>query len=246
MKVQFLSLLIVSIVLTGCKEVQARGFKLVYRPTENAQEQKVRDMLEGSGRVREVVRGLNKALKPPKRVSVEFGGKVVPLYNPNTRTVEIPYAFVGALLDSFANLGGSEPTQRALDVTEFILYHEVSHALIDLLELPVHGDVEECADQLAVLLSVELVGEGGRIGLAAAQLLAIQSQAGTASSSFGYSISSDRIKQTICWVVGSDPGRLMWIAEETNIRPSQTESCPREFEEMRDHWLKLLRPYLRG
>jgi hypothetical protein len=154
------------------------------------------------------------------------------------RLIRIPYGFVSSLSASYP-----EKTD-VLDLTVFVLYHEVGHALIDLLELPVPGDMEASADALASLLSIELISDGGGPVFTVAGLIARLESGEAGHPWFGTEDDRPRSLALVCWLVGSDPAGLRWVAEDAGLAIVEADRCPNEYEEMRDYWLNLLGPYL--
>jgi hypothetical protein len=216
-----------------------QSFDTCFLAAETTGDRLTREFLEGECRVEEVSMALGRFFRLPKEVTLQFGGDLGPLYDPVSSSITIPYHFVARLRRAFPDAGD------AVDLTRFILYHEVGHALIDQLELPVPGGSEESADALATLISIEWVDSGGGPVLAASRLFARSDVNLTLHPWFDSGLDLERSRRLICWIVGSDPGRLEWLAEDAGISPSNADRCPTEFEELRQRWLELVSPYLR-
>jgi len=234
-----LMFLVFTAAVSATGNVRAEGFSLYYSASEREEDGPVRRALEVSGRLELTVLGLNGLFELSKPVTVQIGGEVGPIHDPVHRLIVIPYSFVAGLFQSFPE------ESTALDAAVFVLYHEVGHALIDMLELPLSGEVEEAADALATLLSIELMSDGGRPALAAAELIASQDASASLHPWFNHSKKTQRFRRLNCWLMGSDPGRLGWVAEDAGIDPQDADMCPAEYEEMRNHWIQLLSPYLK-
>jgi len=223
--------------LTGASK--AESFELSYLAAQSEQQEQVRQVLVESERLEYAIEGLNQLFNLPLTIKVNVGGEQGPLHDPAQQYINIPYEFVSGLSRLYPE------REDLLDVTVFVLYHEVGHALIDLLELPVPAELEESADGLAGLLSIELISDGGAPVLAAAGLLASRESIAASHPWFGQAGKTSRSRKLICWVVGSDPGRLGWVAEDAGLEAGEADRCPNEYEEMRGYWVELLRPYLR-
>jgi len=128
------------------------------------------------------------------------------------RRIDMPYAFVARNLALFRNdLSGESPEvveSAVLDVVEYTLYHELAHALIHLLELPVLGHEEDAADDLATLLSIELVENGAEMALAMADMMSLEleQQGDIQAQDFwgDHALNEQRIFRIECLVYGSD------------------------------------------
>ena len=216
----------------------AQDFEVHFLPAVSPNDESARDFLEGEGSVKEVSGALDQVFRLPGRITFQFGGELGPLYDPSTSTIKIPYEYVTGLRRAFPDAGD------AVDATRFVLYHEVGHALIDQLELPFLQDIEEAADELAVLLSIELVGAGGGPVLAASQLFAGADMNLNLHPGADSGVNLKRSETLVCWIIGSDPGRLAWLAEDAGIPAFKADRCPQEYEQVREKWFGLLSPYL--
>ena len=126
-------------------------------------------------------------------VSYEECGIINAFYSPFARTITLCDELVETLL-VFWN-GRADRTVQTLN---FILYHEIGHALADVLSLPITGNEESAADSYATVIS----GETGR---AFSSVIGGLFLAGD-SSSFGdeHTNGEDRSGDIICWAIGSD------------------------------------------
>ena len=218
--------------------VCAQSFDLHFFPGATSGEKAARAFLQAEAGLEEVSAALARIFRLPRRVALQFGGELGPLYDPATSTINIPYRFVSKLIDAFPD------TADAVDATHFVVYHEIGHALIDHIDLQGIEDSEEAADALAVLISIELVGTGGGPVLAASRLILTPGLSLSLHPTADSGIDPERSRQLICWIIGSDPGRLEWLAEDAGIPVPEADSCPMEYEEVREEWLLRLRPFL--
>lgn len=72
----------------------------------------------------------------------------------------MPYQFLmrnDQLVDAVEYDGSDEEKiDLILNLTEFVLYHEVGHALIDMLDIPVLGKEEDAVDGFAAVLATTM------------------------------------------------------------------------------------------
>jgi hypothetical protein len=144
-------------------------------------------------------------------ISVEECGEITAHYAPSTRSIKICYEFVAN-----ANRLAGKPEaewfvldRNAAAVLAFTALHEMGHALIDVLALPVGGAREEdAADQFAFLImtnasDAELVGQ-----IMAAPAVFFhhhgleQDEAGGPSADDVHSPSAQRAFEAICILYG--------------------------------------------
>ncbi|RLJ51591.1 putative metallopeptidase DUF4344 [Litoreibacter meonggei] len=125
-----------------------------------------------------------------------------------------------------------------------IFYHEMGHAVIDLMEVPIYGQEEDAADTMAVLLIDALYEED------AAQAIAYD-------SAFGYINDPDGIEDVpywdlhgpdeqryynhVCLFYGADIHAREELADDLGLPPERAESCEDEYEQAIASWGKYLK-----
>lgn len=124
-------------------------------------------------------------------------------YVPAAREIVLCTELLDASYNALLNLYDQDAQQAsrvAGDVFTFFMFHEIAHALDDVLDLPIFGNVESAADAIATVLAAET----GRpqIALFAAYLFTL-----SIDGTFGdvHHSGDDRAGDLVCWVLGSDP-----------------------------------------
>jgi hypothetical protein len=130
---------------------------------------------------------------------------------------------------------------------EYIMGHEMGHALVHQLMLPVTGLDEDAADGYAAFSTLNGT-QGPGPALAAATLfdaLALQMGELTFEDfSSDHPIVQQRIYNFICYVVGSDPARLRHSLVEEGYLPEQRAMmCPMQWAQLNYGWLTVLEPH---
>ncbi len=206
------------------------------------------DMLKKSNWVEGVVKNLQASFSLPRSLIIHFGDGPGPRYSPERVEIGIPYAFVEEvaklLADRNAHPDATRMQNDTLDVVEWVLYHELAHAFIDLYNLPVLGREEDAADALATLLVIRLVENGGHMALTAADLLAriAANLPHAAKTSFWseHTLDQQRFAQVVCWVYGSDTATFAPLIASGALPQRQAWRCPDVFAVMAQGWLRLL------
>jgi hypothetical protein len=138
--------------------------------------------------------------------------------------------------------------ESVLGPVVFMYLHEVGHAVIDLLKLPVLGREEDAADQLAtvILLRIDPRGPHGPLG-AAARLFARSAEIGSVEKSEladSHSLDGQRYYNLLCLAYGSDPDAYAEFAGEEQLPPDRAEECEREYHAVAHAVHKLLSSHL--
>lgn len=168
------------------------------------------------------------------------------------------------LFPSLANAASFPPASVEIDLddtddtelfvignTLFAVYHELAHALIDLLDLPVIGREEDAADGFAALMMIPPIPDPVRdeLIIAVADGWHLQSEkAGMFAPRIPlwgeHALDEQRYFSVICWMVGSDQEGFFNFAEESGMPLPRIEACADEFQRMQASWQGLLASHL--
>lgn len=119
-----------------------------------------------------------------------------------------------------------------------ILYHEMGHALIDILNLPVFGQEEDAADVLSVLLIHDLYEEEAAAGIiydAASGFLG-EAEENEPAPWDVHGPDLQRYYTMICLFYGANPEAREELAIELDLPEERAETCVEEFELAYDSW----------
>ena len=104
-----------------------------------------------------VARGLDTAFRFPRRLDIHYSevGEVNAWYSPSEHSVTMTYDLGVYLAKVFMQAGHSQEQSitMAVDAMVFVLLHELGHALVGELQLPVTGKEEDSADEFATMMA---------------------------------------------------------------------------------------------
>jgi hypothetical protein len=155
-----------------------------------------------------------------------------------------------AQADPWADLGTPTPEAadtdaqtQAQDMILTVFYHELGHALIDTMQLPVLGLEEDAADVLSVVLINELWDAASAEAKlrAAAGFWATSAAEWEATGEAPYyggvhSPDQRRYYTYVCLFYGADPGARGELAADLGLDPDRAASCPHEFDLAAGSW----------
>ena len=203
-----------------------------------------------------LVDGLNENFRLPRDIAIIFetgesDDDTSPYYDPNDGNIHVPYEFFYETIGVFLSLGSNDA--RAIDeavaTLEFVLYHEVGHALTDALNLPVTGREEDAVDGLATAILTLAVAKGSQSVLTAADWFSGLSQLsgntiGADQFADVHSLDDQRFFSLLCWVFGSDPDKHKGLVRSGALPRSRALGCVDEYVQNVESWIELLDPWL--
>jgi putative metallopeptidase DUF4344 len=162
------------------------------------------------------------------------------------------------LLENNPRLGKLTREQRRADV-EFVsgnllfaLLHEMGHAHIQEMGLPVLGREEDAADAFATvhLLHVKIsVTHHVLVAAAKGWFLAAQrgEKEGTPLAFYDeHGLDAQRAYNIICLMVGSDPEAFADLADQANMPEGRQATCAGDYSNAVWSWNQVLKPHLRA
>ncbi|GKS58529.1 hypothetical protein YTPLAS18_20560 [Nitrospira sp.] len=167
-------------------------------------------------------------------------------YNSVTRTVTICYELMRHL-EQVAFKDYPRPRERAQaemvieGALKFILAHEVSHALIDVLQLRFTGREEDVADQIA---TIGAIASGVSTSFLAGALWFFDTaNTDLSEQAFAdeHSFQKQRLYNVMCWAYGKDEQKYKHLESSLGSRATH---CHGEYEIMREGIGSLLGPHV--
>jgi hypothetical protein len=136
--------------------------------------------------------------------------------------------------------------------TVFILYHELGHALIDQLGLPVLGHEEDAADNLASIMMIPEQADPmmDELIIAAADGWYLgniwQREAGNTEPAWWgeHALDMQRFYSVVCLMYGSDPAGFSDLAASVSLPADRRTTCPADYAQARAGWTRLLAPHM--
>jgi len=119
-----------------------------------------------------------------------------------------------------------------------VLYHELGHALIDLMGLPVFGQEEDAADVLNVIMIHELFEEEVAVQIAYDTAFGFLGDADQGEAVFWDVHGPDlqRYYTLVCLFYGGNPDARDDVAQELGLTDARAETCEEEFYLASDSW----------
>lgn len=131
---------------------------------------------------------------------------------------------------------------------QFILGHEMGHAIIHQLNLPLTGLEEDSADGFANFFTLNDKETGPNAALGAAVLFdAMGSKRPNLTMedfSIDHPVIQQRVYNFLCAVLGSDPQRLQSLVADGYVPKTRAMLCGKEWAQLNYGWWTILEPHL--
>lgn len=200
---------------------------------------------------RQVLEELQQLLSPlrlPHKILVkteECGRDTVP-YEPGKPIVAC-YEYVARIVklapQSTTRTGVSRDTAITGAFVQLML-HETSHAIFDLLQVPVWGREEDAADKLAAFIMLQFGKEVAVTTLTGSLWFFEASNRTWTGSDFAQETSPEaqRFYNYLCIAYGADPATFIEIVRDTLLKTPRAARCADEYEELNYAFTKTILP----
>lgn len=233
------------------------GFHLEYESPKNPDYRELESALQESAVFEAVLEDLNSFLVLPHSIPVVFSecGEANAFYSPEHGTITLCYELMEDFARVFAESGSKpeEAAQQLIEATAFIFYHEMGHALVHQLELPITGKEEDAVDDLAtvILINADDDKDGEKMAFSAAEAFYLWGEeVGDAPGEEAYadehSLDKQRFYNILCTVYGSDEEAFSDIVGEDGLPEARAARCADEYNQKSTSWSRLLGSHLKS
>jgi hypothetical protein len=210
--------------------------------------------LDGAGVLREIAVALNDTVDIPVELGLRFAecGEANAYYDSSVPEVLLCFELITSYYESLAD---TYETEKELDdaVTNaflFVFFHEIGHALVDVLELPITGREEDAVDQLSAWVLIDN-DEGDQAVLDGALSFYVSEDETDDDTDFSdeHSFNKQRYYNMVCWVYGSDPKKYEYLVGETEedwLPQARADRCEDEYAQLDRAWTKLLDAHVKA
>jgi hypothetical protein len=223
---------------------------------------KVTAKLRRSGAIQALVDAVNELLVLPRDIPIVFTDRTTigPAYIPdagkikgNGNVIVFPGWFLKLeheeLRKQLRGVKGLTTADAVAYANQFVIAHEIGHAIVNQLKLPITGKEEDAVDGFAAYLLTEDKRFGPLAPISAAALFDALSHPGSELDESDWadehSLPQQRVYQFLCWVYGSDAKRFKDLVGRDLLPRKRAVRCKSEYRQLRSSWSRLLEPHLK-
>ncbi|WP_051251702.1 DUF4344 domain-containing metallopeptidase [Psychrilyobacter atlanticus] len=227
------------------------GVQVNYSPPTGKKEKEVKEWMIKNRVIEDLVDTVNQEIKIEEelQVVVEVADKDSVYYSPEDRKIVISYDFIMEIRERFKDEYKKEWEIYAKDAIEHTFYHELGHALVDLLDIPVLGKEEDAVDDFGIIMLILTLEDGEERAISAAELFfmeGLEVEEFTSEDLMDeHSLDDQRGYRSLNLVYGSNPEKYENIAEDLKMDEDMRLMAQEMFERQTINWLRLLKPYLK-
>ena len=213
---------------------------------ESASYASVRDESRGARRLESIADHLNVNYPLPRNIPVSFDECGQPnAYYQSTGSGEGSVHFCYEMMPYLREVLGerlapADIPEAVNGAYEFIMLHEVGHALTHQLDLPITGREEDVADQFATLNLLRQGDKGAQSAIYGVLALQGSTEFGESDYADEHSLGPQRYYNVACWIYGSDPEKYSGLVGGDGLPEARAARCPSEFAQMEKSWSRLL------
>jgi Putative metallopeptidase len=199
---------------------------------------------------------IDETVRLPRDLDVVFRncGAANAFYDPAQTGITMCYELIAMIGQTAANAGQTDDEigQNFLGTAAFFFLHELGHALVHQLDLPITGKEEDAVDDIATLLILEADedNQGAKMLAAAAgqfgELAAKKEKLDDLPFWDEHSLDAQRMYHVICMIYGSNPKAYPGLVGDDLLPKQRAERCPSEFQQRQRSWQRLLKDNLKS
>jgi hypothetical protein len=231
--------------------LKANRIQIAYVPPSNPAHQPIYGLLK-ERRVLERFKEYLAPLRLPRSLLLKLdgcNGEANAWYEESEHAVTVCYEYIDGLMRNApkeTTPAGVTPQDAVVGPTVEVFLHEMSHALFDLLKVPILGREEDAADQLAAYNMLQLGKEEARSAIAGVAFMYGREAQGQKLQLEHFSdvhgVSAQRFYNLLCLAYGADPVLFADVVQMGYLPKSRAEDCADEYKQVDYAFKKLISP----
>jgi hypothetical protein len=242
--------LILTSILLSISSLAEAEVTAVYAPLTGQRYAQAASAFQRIGLLEQIAISIDSTIRIPSPLSLvaKECGYSNASYSSSSHSITLCYELmeevISGVAKSYPNVSGEKNVEISVGALLFILNHEMGHALVDILKLPIFAREEDTADAIASYF--QLRGKNPLPSLIGAIWFFGRGNQEYTAKHFGneHSLGPQRQANILCFAAGSNPERFSALAEKFGLPPERAERCPGEYRKLETSVRKLLGQYI--
>jgi hypothetical protein len=234
--------------------LKANRIAISYVPPTNPAHQRIYELMK-ERRILERFKEYLSPLRLPRTLLLKTAGcdgESNAWYEESDHTVTVCYEYIDEVLRNVPDMttvAGVTPRDAVVGPTIEVFLHEISHAVFNLLKIPILGREEDAADQIADYIMLHLGKDIARITVGGVgymyRLESTQSQTpGAKQFANVHGLPAQRLYNVLCMAYGSDPELFGDVVQKGYLPEDRADGCGDEYKQVEYAYKKLIFPYV--
>jgi hypothetical protein len=127
-----------------------------------------------------------------------------------------------------------------------VTFHEIGHAIFDILDVPVYGREEDASDQIAGFVVQQFGSELARRMISGAAYMWMAKEKKMTRTAYSDEHGSDlqRHYNFLCLGYGGQPAVFKEFVDKGALPAERARNCPREYQQVRNAFAKTVLPFV--
>ena len=237
-------------------------FYVTYHPNPNSiYEVSAKDWIQSLEYFERQLEYLNSVFRLPSDIEIVTMecNEANAYYDWQTKQIIMCYEFMDSVYSDFSTYNSNEGIEVTdddldtmnIDVVDFVFYHELGHALVDIYQLPITGLEENAVDQFATYYMLLTEDIEDYEGIVSQDILYnvgtwffIQNQLGYEHVYWDvHNLDIQRFYNISCYAYGQNPDYNQDLITEGWLPQERAENCAYEYSVLENSWNRILAPY---
>ena len=229
-------------------EQQEIDFQLTVEKPKNAEFDEIYELLQTENVLQDFIYAMNERIEFPGEVTIKVVecGEDNAFYNPEDASISICYEFLQHAI-AMQDEENIPKREKLLHAAGFTFLHEMGHAIVDKLKIPITGKEENAVDELAMVILMSDTSDATYYAAIEGAMQFYRDALEEDLRKYPYydthAPSIERYYDMLSIIVGANPEsakEYVGKKDKFKLHPDRAETAEADYEQKLANWKKLL------